>query len=220
MIDADEYDEALKEAIKDQFKSSLFLTAKYLLGYKDITWHTHGDMIRALESDSKRVMILMPRGTFKSSLASVAYPIWLLMRDPNLRIMLDGEVFTNAAKMVIEIRGHLESQKFIDLFGDWIGPIWTDKEITISTRTKNLKDPSIAAGAIETTRTGRHVDAIICDDLHSENNSQTPEACKKVIDHFKMLTPILEPVGLSKIVVVGTRYSAADLYQHIKDELA
>jgi len=211
--------DAINSILRDKFKASLFLTCRHLLGYKDITSHTHGAMIEALESLTKRKLCLMPRGTFKSSIASVAYPIWTLMRDPNARVMLDGEVFSNSSKMIVEIKGHLQSEFFVSVFGDWKGPLWTDSEITIAPRTKNLKDPSIAASGIETTRVGRHVDLIVCDDLHSDNNSRTPEACKKVVDHFKMLTPILEPVGLSTIVVVGTRYSAADVYQYILDDL-
>jgi hypothetical protein len=97
------------ELLKDQFKSSLFLTAKYLCGFNEITLNTHGHMIQNLESDTKRKLIVMPRGTFKSSIGVVAYAIWLLIRNPNERIMIDSEKYANSKNFIRQIKLILES---------------------------------------------------------------------------------------------------------------
>lgn len=203
-----------KEFTRQIYRSDLFLTAQELLGYKDLTWRTHGPVCEALQAETKRKLIVLPRGTFKSSLCSVAYPIWLLMRDPNLRIMLDSELFGNSSQFLREIKLHMKGEPFIKLFGDWEGPVWNDSQIIIKPRTKILKEASITASGIGAEKTSYHTDVVIMDDLNSPNNSQTPEGRRKVIQHYKYTVgPILEPHGIA--VLVGTRYASDDALGHV-----
>jgi hypothetical protein len=204
-----------QEYLKKSYRESLFATCKYLLSYKDMTWQTHGDMVRALEGPSTRKLIVMPRGTFKSSISTIGYPIWLLNRNPNLRILLDSEVYTNSKNFLREIKGHLVCTELTNVFGEYMSNNWTEGEITIKQRTSVLKEASITCGGVGTVKVGQHYDVIISDDLNSNKNSATPEGCQKVIDHYRMNTAILEPGGI--YVIVGTRYSAQDLIQHVLD---
>lgn len=206
-------EQAYLELLRETYKNSLFATCKHLLGMKDITWQTHGDMIRALEDDTKRKLLVMPRGTMKSSIGVVGYSIWRLMRNPNERILIDSEVYTNSKNFLREIKAHLASREFIEIFGDWRGPVWSEGEIFISTRTKKLKEGSIVVSGIGKTLVGQHFDTIIHDDLNSGNNSGSTEMRKKVVDHYRMNLAILEPDGTS--VVIGTRYAVDDSIGHI-----
>ncbi len=206
---------ALKQALKLELQGSLYKTAKVLLGYRDVNHHTHGDMIRALESDAPRKLIVMPRGTFKSSVSTIAYPIHLLNKNPNLRILLDSEVYTNSKNFLREIKAHMLRTDLTDIFGEYMSDNWTEGEITIKQRTAVLKEASITCGGVGTIKVGQHYDVIISDDLNSNKNSETPEGCQKVINHYRMNTAILEPGGI--YVIVGTRYSALDLIQHVLD---
>lgn len=200
---------ALNESIRQEYCSSLYKTAKDLLGYKDLTWFTHGKMIEAIEEDTERKCIVMPRGTFKSSVCSVAAPIWWLMRDPNERILLDSEVYTNSKNFLREIKGHLAENRFIRLFSDWKSNNWNEAEITINPRNKVFKEASITCSGIGAVKVGQHYTKIVGDDYNSGNNSTTSEGRAKIITHFRMNTAILEPHGV--YVVVGTRYSVSDL---------
>jgi len=132
-------------------------------------------MLDTLGSDSKRKLIIMPRGTFKTTISSVAFPIWLLTKNPNLRIMLDSELYTNSKMRVREIRAQMESETFKKYYGDWKGIPWSDGEITISTHTKIYKEPSVFASGISASKTGVHADFIIADDLNSPLNTNTSE---------------------------------------------
>lgn len=201
--------EAYKLAIHKAYAESLWHTCTSLLEFKDLTQNTHLPIIRALESDNQRKLICVPRGTFKSSIASVAYPVWLLLKNPDLRILIDSEVYTNSKNYLRQIKNFIQSEKFISLFGDWQTNVWNEGEIIIKPRTRNLKDPSILVGGIGTVKVGVHVDVIIGDDYNSPANSETPEQRKKVIDHYQMNQSILEPGGT--YVVIGTRYSEGDL---------
>lgn len=200
---------ALSEMIKELVVSDFFLFAKHILGYKDLEWAVHGECVRALESDAKRKLVVLPRGSFKSSLGSVAYPIWRLLRDPDITILLDSELYTNSKNLLREIKGHLASSSFIRIFGDLSGTKWDEGEIIVSTRQRNRKEASITVGGIETTKVGQHYDLIIGDDYNSAQNSDTPEKCQKVVDHFKYNLNILNPGG--EYLIIGTRYAELDV---------
>lgn len=197
------------EAAKALYLSDFFLFAKHLLGYKDLEWTVHAESVKAFESNATRKIIVLPRGSFKSSLGSVAYPIWRLLRDPNLTILLDSEIYTNSKNFLREIKGHLSSSKVISVFGDLVGPKWDEGEIILASRTKNRKEASITVGGIETTKVGQHYDLIIGDDYNSPQNSETPEKCQKVIDHVKYNLNILNPGG--EYAFIGTRYAELDV---------
>ena len=201
---------ALNELIADEYRASLYKTAKDLLGYSDMNLNTHGKMCEALESPTKRKLIVMPRGTFKSSIGVVAYSIWLLLNNPNLRILIDSEKYENSKNFISEIKGKLEDERLIKYFGVFKSASkWTEGAITIAQRTKVLKEASITASGISAGKTGQHFDVIIHDDLNTEENSQNNEQRKKIIRHYKMNLSILEPHGT--LVVIGTRYAIDDV---------
>lgn len=201
---------ALKLYFCNRFRKSLYETAKYLLSYKDITKSTHSGMILALESSTKRKLICVPRGTFKSTIGVVAYSIWLLINNPNLRILIDSEKYENSKNWIREIKGKLEDNLITSLFGQFKHDSnWSEGSITIKQRTQVYPQSSVTASGIGAGKVGQHYDVIIHDDLNSDKNSATPELRKKIIDHYKMNTSILEPGGI--MVVIGTRYAEDDV---------
>lgn len=209
--------QAYKEIAADELRSSLYKLARVGLGMRDVNPETHGDMLRALESDTLRKLLVMPRGTLKSSIGVVAYSIWLLLRNPNLRILIDSEVYTNSKNFLREIKAHLEGPKLTGIFGEFKSDnSWSEGEITIRQRTQPYKEASITCGGIGTVKVSQHFDVIIGDDLNSNNNSQTSEGRQKVIDHYRLNISILEPSGI--YLVIGTRYSQGDLIQYIIDQ--
>lgn len=205
---------ALLAAIADEYRGSLYKTAKDLLGYSDITWYTHGKTIEALEESTKRKLLVLPRGTFKSSIGCVAYPIWSLIRDWNERILIDSEVYENSKNFIREIKGKLEESRIVQLFGSFRSDTnWSESSITIRQRTKVFKESSITASGIGAGKTGQHYGIIIGDDYNSPKNSETPEQRQKVIRHYKMNTSILNPDGI--MAIIGTRYATDDVIGHI-----
>lgn len=209
-------DDGKKRLIRE-FLLNSFYDFCLFLGYKDVTIHTHGEMIACLESDLTRKLIVVPRGAFKSSIASHAYCIWRLLKNPNLRILIDTEVYGNSVTYLRAIKTHLKDPSFIDIFGDLEGNVWQEGAITINTRTETLREASITCGGVTTTKVGQHYDLIIGDDYNSRENSKTKELAKGVIDHFRYNLNILEPTG--EYVIIGTRYSDLDLICFILREI-
>jgi hypothetical protein len=206
----DERSELYRRVRRDAFRDSLYLTSKYLLGYTEIDAETHGKTINVLTDDSKRKLIVLPRGSFKSSLACEAFPVWRLLNDYNHRILIDSEVYTNSKNFLRKIRALLESEPVTELFGAFkTDHNWNEGEITIAKRTLPLKEASVTCSGVGAVKVSQHYDTIIMDDMNSPNNSATPEGRQKVIDHYKMSTSLLEPGGT--LIVIGTRYAADDL---------
>lgn len=200
---------SLIEALRETYKQSLYALCKVLLEFKDVNLDTHGDIIKLLESPGKRKLICVPRGTLKSTIACVAYVIWILIKNPNARILIDSELYTKSSNFIREIKSHMKTQKFIDLFGNLEGDVWAQGEIVVNTRTKSFKEASVTAGGIGTQKTGQHFDYIIADDLNSPTNSNSIENAQKVIEHYRYNISILEPEGT--YIIIGTRYAENDV---------
>lgn len=199
---------AIKD-IREDFLNNFFRFSKYCLGYKDLDALVHLEFVQAFESKATRKIVVMPRGTFKSSLGSVAYPIWSLLKDPNETILLDSELYSNSKNFLREIKAHLESEMITTIFGNQVGSKWDEGEIILKTRTKNIKEASITVGGLGTTKIGQHYGKIIGDDYNSPQNSETPEKCQKVIDHVRYNLNILNPGG--EYLIIGTRYAELDV---------
>ena len=211
---------AKKAALQKHYKKDLFSFTKNLLGYSEVTWKTHGEIILALEAPTKRKLIVVPRGCFKSTIGVVSYAMWKLINDPNERILIDSELFTNSSNFLREIKSHFESQSFSLVFGtEWAkSTVWNQTEIIVGTRTKQFKEASITCGGVGTVKVGQHYSIIIGDDYNSPQNSSTDEGRQKIIRHYKYNQSILDPHGT--YVLIGTRYSEDDAIGFvIKNEL-
>ena len=200
--------EVARQVLADVYRSSLYHLCRDGLGYQDLTWHTHGKIVLALQAQTRRKLIVVPRGSFKSSITVVGFSIFLLLRDPNVRILIDSELYSNSATFLREIKAHLQSPHFVALFGSFEGPIWNEGEITIRQRTVPRKEASITCGGVETTKVGQHYDVIIGDDFNSPKNTATAEGRRKVIDHIRYNVSILEPGGT--LAFTATRYHEED----------
>lgn len=199
---------ALK-ALREIYLDDFFLFSQQFLGYRDLEEEVHNEFIQVFESDAPRKLVVMPRGCFKSTLGSVCYPIWRLLRNPDLAILLDSELYSNSKNFIREIKGHLVSEKMSNLFGEQAGSKWDEGEIIVKTRQANRKEASVTAGGLGTTKVGQHYDLIIADDMNGPQNSETPEKCQKVIDHVRYNLNILNPGG--EYVFIGTRYAERDV---------
>jgi len=194
---------------QELLRNDFMAYSRHALGYEDLNWRTHGETIQALESAAKRKILVLPRGTVKSSLGCVAYPMWRLERDPDLTILLDSEIYNNSKNFVREIKAHYTSERYLRIFGQRVGKKWGESEITIAPRVRNRKEASITVGGVGTVKVGQHYDIIIGDDYNSPSNSDTPEKCQKVIDHVRYNLNILNPGG--EYVFIGTRYAERDV---------
>lgn len=164
-----------KQLRKQFYLDSLYHFNKFCLGYKDMVPHVHGPICNALQEMTTRKLICVPRGTFKSTNSTIGYPIWLLEKNPNLRILLDSEIYSNSKNFLREIKGHYEHNRdFRELFGDRVGPLWNEDEIILSTRKIHKKEPSIVCSGIGAGKTSQHYDCLVKGTMIYTSNGWKP----------------------------------------------
>lgn len=224
-------------------KTDLFYLTKYILGYDKMTEATHGELCHYTENilpnhageategfDPRKnlLLLLMPRGTFKSSVVTIGFTLQYLLNEPDCRILIDSETFGNSKAFLREIIGHLVGNReyrevfkaIHGVYPDGEGKrnkdlLWTDSQLIVACRKRQRKEPTLTCAGVDVTKNGMHYDLIICDDLHSQTNTTNPEQIHQVVEHYKLAFSLLDPG--KPMIVIGTRWDYNDLYQHIID---
>lgn len=154
------------------------------------------DWLQRTWATQKR-FVLAPRDTLKSTVLE-AYVLWRLYKNPDLRVLLYGEVHEQAQKRLAKIKRIIETcPTFRDVCGDWAGGSpWNENMITIKTRTTaSIRECSIETAGLDVVVNARHFDLIVPDDLHSEKNSKTREMIDGVEEKINLLEPLLDKNG-------------------------
>lgn len=198
-----------------------------------------GIVLSDLETHFKKMMILWPRGLFKTS-AIIVEIVQLILNYPNIRIcFLTGgdqlakrqcarvkRVFekpTKRFKMLFpEFCVHsIRNKKIADetdarAWSDEPAKLGTAHEFTVPCRTNDtFAEPTFAISTARSVKAGSHFDIIIIDDLVNETNYKSAKMLEKVYQDYIDICPLLEPTGF--IVMTGTRYSFGDTYQRIQE---
>ena len=113
-------------------------------------------------------LVMIPRGHLKTTTFTIAYPIWRLISDPSLRIL----IAMSSQRLAREKIGKIQSVLLSDTFRHWFGHLvpeistvrWNKSEIEI-VRPTHFEEPSITGVGAESKLTGGHYDIIIPDDL-------------------------------------------------------
>lgn len=182
-----------------------------------------GDAIRMLEpeepdADNKKMMMMAPRSHAKSSIFSVAYPLWMIGKNPNIRIVIVSSTQSQSQSFLREITSNMENnERYKNVFGNRVPSMpdkWTSSEIIVDRDNVNLKDPTVSATSIGGMVLSRRADIIVCDDILSQENTRTSDQREKVREwFFNVLLPVLEPYG--KLIVIGTAWNEEDLYHQL-----
>lgn len=223
-------------------KTDLYYLDKYILNYDKMEPHVHQELCdyttsilpnpstipqsEHFDPNKNLLLLLMPRGTFKSSVVTIGFTLQYILNEPDCRILIDSETFSKSKAFLREIIGHLENnEQYREVFKAIHGmypfttrskaKLWTDSEIILPCRKRDRKEPTISCAGVDVTKNGMHYDLIIADDLHSEKNVTNKEQIQQVIDHYKLAFSLLDPG--KPMIVIGTRWDYSDLYQHILD---
>jgi hypothetical protein len=206
----------LKE-LQEKCKTDLRFLCVHILGMEDWEDGLHDELAKELDSKSNHKLFLIPRGHLKSSIITVGWTIQQVLRNPNIRILITNAVWDLARNFLREIQGLLQDKSLLAaIFGsfDGTGSRFTEDYIIVSQRTKGIiKEPTISTGGVEKALTGMHFDIIIHDDLVEQNNINTPEQVRKIIQFRQNCLDLLDPGGIE--VIVGTRWAMGDLYGFI-----
>ncbi len=167
------------------------------------------------EPPSNRFIIQGFRGVAKSFI-TCAYVVWLLWRDPQLKIMIVSaskeRVDANASfikKIINEVPflGHLkarEGQRDTQNLFD-VGPARPDHS------------PSVKSVGITGQLTGSRADIIVADDVEVPGNSFTQVMRDRLFELVKEFDAILKPGDDKKIIYLGTPQNEMSLYNELQE---
>jgi len=179
----------------------------------------HLAVIEELDKCSKRLLILMPPGFGKSTIASVSYPLYRLTADRDLRILIISNTVGQAKEWLRQIEAELLlNQSLREIYGNLVPDprtlTWTDTEKIVVGRSPSATHLSLLALGVQGNLRGRRFDLIIADDLLDLENSSTAIRRAGVSSWFwNELLPRLEPEG--SLIVIGTRLHPEDLYAEL-----
>ena len=181
----------------------------------------HREIIKALESDSRRVLVNLPPYHSKSTLITVWHTVYDICRNPNSRTIIVSKssqfakAFLHAIKDILSV-DELYANSKRNLIEDW-GPFkpdsggWSEYEIYVSNKTSAEKDPTVLAMGYGGQIYGRRADKIKFDDVATLENQRNPDRVAQMIEWINK--EALSRIGKSgQAIWAGTRVSAGDIY--------
>lgn len=174
MIESQKNSALLNAALREKCKRSLYVTLKT---FWDViipddpvyNWHMeyvcdklqeYGEQVIRREKSHNDLVINIPPGTSKSTIASVVFPVWLWMRDPSIRVITASYSATLSLDLAVKSRRIIKSDLFKELFPDIR---LTDDQDTKS-YFENTHGGSRSSASVGSSITGKHAHIIIIDD--------------------------------------------------------
>jgi hypothetical protein len=173
---------------------------------------------------SNRILINIPPNHAKSITITVDYVTWQVVRNPNFRVLIVSQTQQLAADFLYAIKQRLTHPMYEALQQAYAAGVgfnsksasWQATRVTFGSelRESSEKDPNIEAIGIGGQIYGKRADMIIVDDAVTLKNANEFE--KQIRWLTQDVRSRLNPTG--KLVVIGTRVSAMDLYRELRNE--
>ena len=218
------------QRLRERGKASLFFLARVILGFNDMDPAVHMPITRTVQDyeGNTRVIIVIPRTWFKSSVVTISYSIWRAINDPNVRGLIAQNTYDNACKKLKAIAQVFEkNQLFRALYPEILPDSscrWTSECLEVK-RTAAHPEGTLEAAGVGTMVTARHYDFIIEDDTVAAKKDDmtgimqqpTQMDIEKAIGWHSLAHPLLLHPVKSQIIIVGTRWAERDIIGYVKD---
>ena len=159
---------------------------------------------------------LIPTHNSKSSLITLAFPMWLIFHNPNLNILIITNSGGLSEKFGISLR------EYISEYGKYFNVYLSDVKKSSSylmfcDESKRLYNGSIRLVGKGGSITGTDADILILDDIYKGLEEEfTPSALQKTNENFynQLIEQRLEPHSL--LIILHTRWRSNDLQGYLK----
>ena len=213
-LDAEDFEDMLLDLYE-------FYYSFIALRYKDYVDAPHikelAEMLMSLylNDNSRHLCISVPPRHSKSSIVTLAFPLWLVFHDPDMHILI-----VNAEASLSENFG-IRLREFINDYGEIFDVHVSDVKHS-STHIKfedskgNLYKGSIRLTGASGSITGQDADILILDDVYKGFSDITPALLDKKIEWFKtMILQRKEPD--TKLMILHTRWASNDLIGYLQE---
>lgn len=186
----------------------------------------HKEWCELLKTEN-RLNLFSPVDMGKSTLVTIAYPIWRLGRDANTRIVLISATYSQATKYLSETKDNILDNRFIKEVFPNLGPLpdkiyknrptkWAEDAITVL-RSTSMKDFSIQALGVLGPLLGARTDLMIFDDVVTLQNSSSVRLRQKMIEWFDS-TALTRLTKTAQCIFVSTAWFNTDLPHYLEDK--
>lgn len=210
-------------------RDSFFFFTRAILGYDKVTKSIHRPIckeLERLEKEHKRMVVMLPRDWYKTTIATISYSIWRAVRNPEIRILLCQNTFTNACGKLAAIDQIFTKNELFRACYSEILPdsscTWSKEKMCVK-RNGAFPEGTFEAAGVNTAVVSRHYDLIIEDDTVAPNFDNmtgammqpTRSDVEKCIGWHRLAHPLLIEPADSQILVVGTRWIEDDLIEWV-----
>ena len=236
--------------LRAYFNSSLFHFAWTFFGFKDLVASgprpVHWEICQLLSQlglkaeepwhPGRRLMIQVPRGSYKTSLCTLANSMWRVCRSPDETVLICNEIVDNSKKWLRAMREIAMSNRlFQTVYQDLLPPgihwadrdkgktlprwwKWNDQEILFERSTQGIPEASLTAAGVGTATTGGHWTFIVKDDLVSEDAKNSDAVMQRVKEWYDSSLPLEKPPYKGVELIVCTPWTYNDVYRHILEK--
>ena len=181
---------------------------------------------KQLDANERFIFVAVPRKHLKSSILTVANCLWILVRDPNERILLVSETSDLAEDWVGQMKALIQRDSkdffgfahyFPELVPDPKKTIWNAGEFCIN-RPGTYSFPSVKAVGLRATVTGMACTMVILDDLVGKVVASSPELLDNAKSMLRETRRTFADPNTGRQLVVGTLWPGGYYEDLCKDK--
>jgi predicted phage terminase large subunit-like protein len=178
----------------------------------------HNGILKHHRLREQEMMLLAPRGAFKSTTNMVDCVSWII-NCPDIRIMILSGEYKLAQKFMLQVKGYFylpedaAPSQFQQLFPEFIiqEDLMTMTPLTTPARVISQEGtPTLWVNSIGSSLSGWHCDILKGDDVVTDENSNSEETREKVNEKWTGAYNLLDEWGF--VDNIGTRYFPSDVF--------
>ena len=166
------------------------------------------------ETDKHLCLAIAPRHS-KSSIVTLAFPLWLIFQNPDLNILIVNAEASLSENFGIRLREYVK--EYGEIFDVYLSDIkHSSTHIKFEDKNGRLYKGSIRLTGASGSITGQDADILILDDIYKGFSDITPTLLDKKIEWFKtMILQRKEPQ--TKLLILHTRWATNDLQGYLME---
>ena len=215
----------MNSAKKAYYSDDFYTFNRDILKWPDIYEPLHRRVCNFVQDNvkKKKLLILLPRGTFKSSIITIGYTLWRIGQDPTVRCLIANATYPMAVQFLGQIKSHLsQNETYREIFGDLTSAAdsWSESKIAVvREKAYETKEPTVWAQGITSNVVGSHFSFAVLDDIVARENIGTKDQIEKVKTFFKDSLDLVDANmgGHKEVIIIGTTWHWGDLYAWLQD---
>lgn len=168
-----------------------------------------------LNDESKHLCVSIPPRHSKSSIMTIAFPLWLIFHDPDMHILIVNAEATLSENFGIRLREFVK--EYGAIFDVYVSDVkHSSTHLKFEDSKGNLYKGSIRLTGANGSITGQDASILILDDIYKGFADITPTLLEKKIEWYKtMILQRKEPD--TKLMILHTRWATNDLQGYLME---